>query len=199
MIAEYQQALQLAVTAGAGDIATGALLTYRRRLAARLSGEDAVGPTAPPSVDLGAIGWGAMSTLLVAVWTRFGYSVEATDLGRDGVVDFILSDMTGYTYVSARHWREPLVDLPQVQKLYEGMSLVGVKSGLWLTTGLPTSPALVFADKHGIRLVRGEELSIMVDHAADTAGLALVTLAPHLSRYNRSVAGNAAELLKTPF
>jgi hypothetical protein len=32
--------------------------------------------------------------------------------------------------------------------------------------------------------------------AAESAGLALVTLAPHLSRYNRSVARNAEELAK---
>jgi Tetratrico peptide repeat len=32
--------------------------------------------------------------------------------------------------------------------------------------------------------------------AVEAAGLALLTLAPHLSRYNRSVAANAAELVK---
>jgi hypothetical protein len=32
--------------------------------------------------------------------------------------------------------------------------------------------------------------------ALEAAGLALLTLAPHLSRYNRSVAANAAELVK---
>jgi len=32
----------------------------------------------------------------------------------------------------------------------------------------------------------------------EATGLALLALAPHLSRYNRSVAGNAAELLEPP-
>jgi hypothetical protein len=32
--------------------------------------------------------------------------------------------------------------------------------------------------------------------AVEAACLALTTLAPHLSRYNRSVAGNAAEIFK---
>ena len=37
---------------------------------------------------------------------------------------------------------------------------------------------------------------LMQGRAVEAACLALTTLAPHLSRYNRSVAGNAAEILK---
>ncbi|AIY42376.1 hypothetical protein LT85_3218 [Collimonas arenae] len=38
---------------------------------------------------------------------------------------------------------------------------------------------------------------LLQGRAVEAACLALTTLAPHLSRYNRSVAGNAAEILKS--
>ena len=165
MLAESQQAMQLAITAGAGDLATAALLRLRRAQARPGAEPNPVATTMLTAalLDIGRMRWGTFSQLLMWAWEHLGYDVESTDCGAGGIVDFILTDGTGYTYVQARRWKQPEVTVSDVARLRADMDLVGVKQGVWLTAGFVEARARQWASASGIRLIEAEELAIMVD------------------------------------
>jgi len=165
VLAESQQAVQLAVTAGAGDLATAGLLMLRR-VSDRRRTSTATASGAPPLIDVAGMRWETLSQLLAWAWQYLGYEVEITDIRSGGVVDFILTDSGGYTYVQARRWQQPEVTSNDIARLRADMTLTGVHEGIWMTSGAFTPQARQFAKTSGIRLVGAEELAVMVDRIA---------------------------------
>ncbi|MEA2644988.1 MAG: Restriction endonuclease [Chloroflexota bacterium] len=153
-------ALQLALTAGAGDLATATLITARRR---RRQGGAGTSQVSVASQVLAAQSWQELVVVLVAAFTRLGYEVEEVEEVEGGVVDLILSDAGGYIYVSGRHWREPHATSKDLARLKDAMDTISIKRGLWLCSGIFTPPARIYAEKTGIELVGPEKLASMLE------------------------------------
>jgi len=110
--------------------------------------------------------WETLRQLLVWGWEYLGYEVEITDIRSRGVVDFILTDGAGYTYVQARRWQQPEVTSNDIARLRADMTLTGVQAGIWMTSGAFTQETRLFAERSAIRLIGAEELAVMVDRIA---------------------------------
>jgi hypothetical protein len=124
----------------------------------------AAGP--PALIDVTGMRWETLSQLLVWGWEYLGYEVEITDIRSRGVVDFILTDGAGYTYVQARRWQQPEVTSNDIARLRADMTLTGVQAGIWMTSGAFTQETRLFAERSAIRLIGAEELAVMVDRIA---------------------------------
>jgi restriction endonuclease Mrr len=120
--------------------------------------------------DLARLRWETLSQLLMWAWEHLGYEVEPTDCGANGMVDFILTDHTGYTYVQARRWKQTAVTVSDLARLGQNMDLVGVQQGVWLTCGVVEPQARQWASASGIRVIEGQELAIMVDRIRNRPG-----------------------------
>lgn len=160
MIAEYREVLQLAVTAGLGDLTTAGLLMARRRLT---GGRDPLALEDPPRALASLLGmkWETLSQLLVGAWEYLGFEVEASDTA--GPVDFILTDTAGYTYVQARGWRRREVTTADIESLRAAMEIVRVDRGIVMSCGWLAPATEDFARRSRIRVIQGEELAVMVD------------------------------------
>jgi hypothetical protein len=102
----------------------------------------AAGP--PALIDVTGMRWETLSQLLVWGWEYLGYEVEITDIRSRGVVDFILTDGAGYTYVQARRWQQPEVTSNDIARLRADMTLTGVQAGIWMTSGAFTQETATF-------------------------------------------------------
>jgi len=160
VIAEYREVLQLALTAGVGDLSTAGLLVARRRLT---GGRDPLALEDPPPALASLLGmkWETLSQLLVWAWDYLGFEVEVSDTA--GPVDFILTDTAGYTYVQARGWRRREVTTSDIESLRAAMEIVGVDRGFVMSCGWLATSTEDFARRCGIRVIGGEELAVMID------------------------------------
>jgi len=166
------EALELALTAAAGDVATGGLLFARRVIRPR-SREvvEAADTAATASItELKRLSWGVFSQMLFWAFEQLGYDVELAPT--NGVVDFILTDgrSRGYTYVQARRWQKDVVTSDDIAELRKAMEVVDVERGIWLSVGEFTERARRAAEKAHVTLVGADELAVIIDRIRDKMG-----------------------------
>lgn len=146
MDASATQALQLAVTATGGDIAALALVYMKRR--SRVDSErDHV------LRRIHGIGWPRLRGLLAATFSQLGYDVEEIDDDPRQVIDLILSDDRGYTYVHCKGWDQPEVTAEDIHRLRMAMKVLAIQRGMWVSTGRFTDFAQRLAGQAGITLI----------------------------------------------
>jgi len=118
--------------------------------------------------DLARMSWDAFSQMLFWAFEQLGYEVEVAPDG--GVVDFILLDheRSGYTYVQASRWTQPMVTSDDIARLRRAMEAVDVARGMWLSLGLFTERAQALAESSNITLVGPDELAVIIDRIRHT-------------------------------
>ena len=140
------QALQLACTAGGGDVAALALLLVKRRLSVDTERERVVR-------RLEKLGWPAVRQRLAQTFVLLGYEVEEIEDDPRAIIDLILSDDLGYTYVHCRRWRQQDVLAEDVHQLRAAMKVLGIQRGMWISTGTFSDFAERLAGQAGISLI----------------------------------------------
>lgn len=121
--------------------------------------------------SLRELSWAEFELLLAEAFRRLGYHVDHTGQnGPDGGVDLRLSQGSAVTLLQAKHWRVYRVGVKPVRELQGIVSAEKAAGGIVVTSGTFTADAVSFAEKAGIRLIAGEELSRMIQaiQAGDT-------------------------------
>ena len=100
-----------------------------------------------------------------------GYFVVETPEGPDGGVDLILRKDGGKTFVQCKHWKQYRVGVDKVRELLGSMVAGGADHGVLVATGSFTSGAIRFGQQHGIGLINGEDLELMIRYSPEKNGL----------------------------
>jgi restriction system protein len=114
--------------------------------------------------DINSLTWREFETFIGEAYRRQGYQVE--DKGGsapDGGIDLILRKDNEIVIVQCKHWKAWQVGVDIVRELYGVVAAQGATKGILVTTGLFTNEAENWAHGKPLLLIRGNELSRLVE------------------------------------
>lgn len=114
--------------------------------------------------DISALSWREFEEFIGEAYRRQGYRVE--DLGgsgADGGIDLRLRKKDETVLVQCKHWEAEQVGVKIVRELYGVVASEGATKGIVVTTGYFTRDAELFAHGKPLSLIRGNELSRLVE------------------------------------
>lgn len=114
----------------------------------------------------GAMAWPAFADAL-----EQGFRAEGHDVARlpGPAADFRLTRAGRVTLVSARRWKAARIGAEPLRALHAAMAADDAGSGLYVSLGEASDGANAFARDHAIRIVGGEDLALLLRHAAPAA------------------------------
>lgn len=110
-----------------------------------------------------------LELLLAEAFRQRGYAVE--DVGGEGAevgVDLVLVKDAGRYFVHCGQWKASSVDVDTVQELHEVVAARRAAGGFVVTSGRFTEDAATLARVHGLALIDGPKLVVMLDDANET-------------------------------
>jgi restriction system protein len=114
--------------------------------------------------DISALKWREFEEFIGEAYRRQGYEVEERGgSGPDGGIDLILRKKDETVLVQCKHWEAEQVGVKIVRELYGVVASEGATKGIVVTTGHFTSDAELFAHGKPLSLIRGNELSRLVE------------------------------------
>ena len=118
------------------------------------------------SVDtLNKLSWKEFEDVTGELFRQRGYRVEEMlGGGADGGVDLRLRKDGQLTLVQCKRWKKKKVGLPIIRELLGAMTAESADKGILVTTSTYTSEASAFAQKQGIQLINGTQLSEEIDN-----------------------------------
>lgn len=117
--------------------------------------------------------------LLSEAFRRQGYAVQENHRGgADGGVDLVLTKDGAVTLVQCKQWKTSSVGVTVVRELYGVVTAEGAAQGLVVCSGSYTRDAVEFANKVGIRLFDGVELSALIASVQESAKFVAAPAAP---------------------
>jgi restriction system protein len=120
-----------------------------------------------------SLSWKQFEFLLSEAFRRKGYSVqENLRSGADGGVDLVLTKNGEVTLVQCKQWKTSSVGVTVVRELYGVVTAEGAGEGIVVCSGSYTRDAVEFANKVGIQLLGGNELSVLISGVQQSATFA---------------------------
>ncbi len=110
-----------------------------------------------------------LELLLAEAFRQRGYAVER--VGGEGAevgVDLVLVKDARRYFVHCGQWKASSVDVGTVQELHEVVAARGAAGGLVVTSGRFTDDAAALARAHGVELIDGPRLVVMLEDANET-------------------------------
>ncbi len=105
--------------------------------------------------------WRGFADLLEAAWRASGHGVERLATG--GAADFVLTKDGQTVLASARRWKAATHGVEPLRELHAAMQAREVQAGLYLLAqGSLSDNARVFARDHGITVVQGDALALLL-------------------------------------
>ena len=122
------------------------------------------------SVDtLNKLSWKEFEDVTGELFRQRGYRVEEMlGGGADGGVDLRLKKGNQLTLVQCKRWKKNKVGLPIIRELLGAMTAESADKGILVTTSTYTSEARSFAQKQGIQLINGAQLTEEIDNLQNT-------------------------------
>jgi restriction system protein len=114
--------------------------------------------------DISALTWKEFEEFIGEAYRRQGYEVEERGgSGADEGIDLILRKKGEKVLVQCKHWQAYQVGVNIVRELYGVVAAEGATKGIIVTTGYFTRDAENFAHGKPMLLIRGNELSRLVE------------------------------------
>jgi restriction system protein len=114
--------------------------------------------------DISALTWKEFEKFIGEAYRRQGYEVEERGgSGADEGIDLILRKKGEKVLVQCKHWQAYQVGVNIVRELYGVVAAEGATKGIIVTTGYFTRDAENFAHGKPMLLIRGNELSRLVE------------------------------------
>jgi restriction system protein len=114
--------------------------------------------------DISALTWKEFEKFIGEAYRRQGYEVEERGgSGADEGIDLILRKKGEKVLVQCKHWQAYQVGVNIVRELYGVVAAEGATKGIIVTTGYFTRDAENFAHGKPLLLIRGNELSRLVE------------------------------------
>lgn len=108
---------------------------------------------------LGAMSWSQLADTMEEAFRRDGHQVTRLS---GQAADFELTKAGRTTLVSCRRWKAARTGVEPLRELHAAMVRRDAASGLYLALGEPSEQASRFAADHGIEILRGERLAVML-------------------------------------
>lgn len=114
--------------------------------------------------DINALKWQEFEEFIGEAYRRQGYQVEEKGGNQpDGGIDLILRKKGEMVLVQCKHWETEQVGVNIVRELYGVVAAEGATKGIVVTTGYFTRDAEMFAHGKPLLLIRGNELSRLIE------------------------------------
>ncbi|MDY0106498.1 MAG: restriction endonuclease [Giesbergeria sp.] len=111
--------------------------------------------------QLQTLPWRGFADALEAAWQASGHNVER--LASGGAADFALNKDGRTLLASARRWKAATHGVEPLRELHAAMQTRGVQDGLYLLAqGTLSDNARLFARDHGITVVQGDALALLL-------------------------------------
>ena len=108
-----------------------------------------------------AMPWRGFADALAAAWARAGCAVER--LPGNGAADFVLTQGGRTTLVSARRWKAATHGVEPLRELHAAMQAREAAAGIYVAThGQVSDNARAFAREHGIALLQGDAVAVLL-------------------------------------
>lgn len=117
--------------------------------------------------DISALKWREFEEVIGEAYKRQGYQVELRGgNGPDGGIDLIMKKNGEMVLVQCKHWEAEQVGVKIVRELYGVVAAEGATKGIIVTTGHFTRDAEIFAHGKPLLLIRGNELSRLIEEGS---------------------------------
>jgi len=115
-------------------------------------------------LDISALKWQEFEEFIGEAYKRQGYQVEKRGGNEpDGGIDLILRKKGEMVLVQCKHWEAEQVGVKIIRELYGVVAAEGATKGIIVTTGYFTRDAEIFAHGKPLLLIRGNELSRLIE------------------------------------
>jgi restriction system protein len=108
---------------------------------------------------VGAMAWPAFAEALEHAFRAEGHEVARLP---GPAADFRLTRAGRVMLVSARRWKAARIGAEPLRALQSAMAGEEAGSGLYVSLGEPSDGANAFAREHGIQILRGEDLALLL-------------------------------------
>lgn len=106
-----------------------------------------------------AMSWRDFSAALEAAFVRDGCTVEAL---KGPSADFAVTKGSHVSLVSAKRWKAASLGIEPLRELHAAAQAREARECICITTALPSDNARKFAADHGIRVVSGVDLAVLL-------------------------------------
>ena len=106
-----------------------------------------------------SMSWREFSGALEAAFIGDGYTLEKLEMP---AADFAISKESRTSLVSAKRWKAASLGVEPLRELHAAVQARDASEGVYVTLGELSDNARRFAAEHGIRLMKGPELALLL-------------------------------------